>query len=113
MTRTSLSWGFVSRIGIQLKPSERLGIERFKELSGKVRCEALVPCLLLRKALTLQVLLPSASQSARLSGITSYHGKRNLLTRKFQRSGLRSWRKERKYRFNPPPNLTDSLKLEG
>lgn len=109
MTRTSLSWVGALFLGSEYnsnKPSERLG---FQELSGKVRCEALVPCLLLRKALTLKVLLPSASQSARLSGITSYHGKINLLTRKFQRSGLRSWRKERKYRFNPPPNLTDSF----
>ena len=33
---------FVYRIGIQLKPSERRGIEGFQELSGKVMCEALV-----------------------------------------------------------------------
>lgn len=69
MTRTSLSWGFVSRIGIQLKPSERLGIERFQELSGKVRCEALVPCLLLRKALNLQALCPALMNL--LSGLIS------------------------------------------
>ncbi|KAK4431011.1 hypothetical protein Salat_0863100 [Sesamum alatum] len=56
-------------IGIQLKPSERLGIERFQELSGKVKCEALVPCLLLRKALNLQALCPALMNL--LSGLIS------------------------------------------
>ncbi|GAB4839703.1 hypothetical protein Ancab_039467 [Ancistrocladus abbreviatus] len=53
-------------IGIQLKPSERLGIERFQELSGKVRCQALVPCLLLRKSLNLQALCPALMNLAPL-----------------------------------------------